>query len=511
MSFSTTSPIDTTPYAVEVDYSFPSINSQTTIYSGTDISFLKSPSTDLSYVQITFTDSGPNVIIEPDSKDSKSNVVNYTASNVYLFGQIHTIDSKKVKGEIIFQLETSNQPNNIYFCFQVSESTDAYATNNRIDNMITMVKLTQQKSTSAATSVMLTSDVTNPLISTNSKSAIYYSSKNGDIVFVCTTPIILSADSVVYFSGLSTDPSKLFTVNTTKYKVASNLVNIFSIPSSEMNDQIYIDCSPIIDSAGDKITTDDIQYLSLPLANAISQQEGQLDFYKTSVNFYLFGIGALFAYFVFPKVYKKIVIDKIACSSIDESQKSAFLSAADYIITGIVITLSYIFYGVDQGLDPTIKANVNLLGVFILIIYVLLASFIVYLRKNDEAFLKSTCSPTSNSPFDKKLEMTYAETQNVTKAFFKILIYSIANAFTSKGYTRTLSQIVLVIITITSIAAGFSQVFSDTNFLNFFNIKVTKFYFIAGFFYIPITLFFFALFFGSNNMFSDEASNFSIV
>jgi hypothetical protein len=129
----------------------------------------------------------------------------------------------------------------------------------------------------------------------------------------------------------------------------------------------------------------------MPLQNAIANQETVIDFYKTSINFYLFAAGAVFAYLVVPRMYKKIVIDKINQSVAVQGERPNYMLSADIVI--FFITLMYCLTSIWQTHD----VNMRLGAIFVGILYILCAMLITtYTQVGMDFLTTGTDSITAN-------------------------------------------------------------------------------------------------------------------
>jgi VanZ family protein len=93
--------------------------------------------------------------------------------------------------------------------------------------------------------------------------------------------------------------TSLFNVNApTKYSIVpgSNIVQ-------QKDEEIYIDCNPT------GVSNKDIQTYNIPINSELSQEKQNMDYMKTTVNFFVFIIGLAFCYFAVPKMYKTVIVD----------------------------------------------------------------------------------------------------------------------------------------------------------------------------------------------------------
>lgn len=392
-SFENTPP---STYGGEIDYSFPSVNNTVTIYnSKTDI--LEITGTDKKpYYQITYIgDSNVNVTLYPHANNALTSKTNYTVSYMYFFAPIHSFTTAitGTAGELVFAL-TDTMNNKIYVSFLLT-NTSGTSSSNEIDKIVALIQDYKNSLTSKTTTIAsasLTPDMMNPINSSLNNDAvskptgIRYVSSNGAQVLVITTPITINDTTKAFLSALSNDTSKLFKPNYTTYQKSTNLVNLVVDVQTNGNnnneDQIYIDCNPVTDAAGDAIKPNDVNFLSMPLQNAIANQETVIDFYKTSINFYLFAVGVVFAWFVVPRIYKKIVIDKIN-KSVVQGERPNYMLSADIVI--FFITLMYCLTSIWQTYDDKMKVG----SIFVFILYILSTMLIISYIKLDPDFLET--------------------------------------------------------------------------------------------------------------------------
>lgn len=244
---------------------------------------------DDTYLQTAFTNTSPtnNLIYTGNSQK------NYGTTNLYIFGLLHNnitgFDSSKIVGELV--LEHNMSGNYAYSCFFLTLNPDTNAPTNDIDNIFYL-----NSSTSSAIS---TDIVLNNIIPSQSNCIVYNSKNNSkNTVFLFTTPIKVNASTAATVKSYLTK-TDLFSIS------APTVYNV--IPSNNItvqkDEEIYIDCNP------SGVSNTDIATYNIPINSELSQEKQDMDYMKTTVNFFVFIVGLAFCYFAIPTMYKTIVVD----------------------------------------------------------------------------------------------------------------------------------------------------------------------------------------------------------
>lgn len=253
------------------------------------------PSSSQSYYKIAFDNhTNTNLFF------SAVNPPSYTAKNIYLFGLLHnnviglSDEGTAYKGEIVIEYTNNSNNNTIYTCFFVQPDRTNTA-NTSIDKLLGLIKST------ASTTPPLTSF--NLADIPKQTQYFYYNdtSNPNNIVILFLNPIIISSSNADWFNNLLT-ACPLFSTQ-------APLEQAVPTPSKDGgatdDNQIYIDCNP----AG--VSDETITTYNLPINSELMGEKQQMDFMKTSVNFFIFIIATILAYFAIPLLYKRAVIDSV--------------------------------------------------------------------------------------------------------------------------------------------------------------------------------------------------------
>lgn len=246
---------------------------------------------DDTYLQTVFPNTSPtnNLIY------TGNNQKNYGTTNLYIYGLLHnnisnvtSPNSKNIIGELV--LEHIMPGGTAYSCFFLTKNADSTAPTNDIDNIYYLLN----DPNSLSSTVTL-----NNIITTQSNCIIYNSDNNTrKTVFVFTTPLQVNASSASAISKYIKTTS-LFNINAPTHYSFLSQKNI----SHQQDEEIYIDCNP------SGVSNSDIQTYNIPINSELSQEKQNMDFMKTTVNFFVFIVGLAFCYFAVPKMYKTVVVD----------------------------------------------------------------------------------------------------------------------------------------------------------------------------------------------------------
>jgi hypothetical protein len=220
----------------------------------------------------------------------------FSTSNIYLCGLLHnnitgittpSANNGNIIGELVIEHKTLT--GSAFVCFLLKKPDGGIKPpTNDIDNIYYLLK----DSGSVSETVIL-----NNIIPTQDNCFVYNDKKNNTI-FVFTTPITINEDTAASIETYITT-TKLFDVNPTNYVI---------IPKSGITkfqeDQIYIDCSPT------GASQEEINTYNVPINSELMHEKQEMDYMKTSVNFFTFVVGLAVCYFAVPQFYKTVVIDK---------------------------------------------------------------------------------------------------------------------------------------------------------------------------------------------------------
>lgn len=221
-----------------------------------------------------------------------NNQKNYGTTNLYIYGLLHNnitgLDSTGIIGELV--LEHIMAGGTAYSCFFLKKNTDTTSPTNDIDNIFYLLNDTN----SVSSSVIL-----NNVIPTQKNCIVYNSDNNNQkTVFIFTTPLMVNSDTATSISTFI-KTTKLFNIDApTHYSIIPG-TNI----TKQEDEEIYIDCNPT------GVSNTDIQTYNIPINSELSREKQDMDYMKTTVNFFVFIVGLAFCYFAVPKMYKTIVID----------------------------------------------------------------------------------------------------------------------------------------------------------------------------------------------------------
>jgi hypothetical protein len=294
-----------------------------------------------TFYQIKLRNKEPNFIYGGLSPSS------YTAKTMYLFGLLHrnisgisSSDKSNIVGEIVIEHTNPNkQLQKVYTCFLIKENdvsklpdgqTEEDITDNSIDGLIPLIhnKLTPEYTFD------LSSDIPTQTHS------IHYVDKTNHI-FVFTNPIKINKDTAKFFKNEVSHKTKLFSIYPTNDNsnktlfYGSETILLNGTPANtdgfrlmegideddnaaETND-IWIDCSPTGESddtvAGIRNVTIDGEY---------SNHKEQIDGFKMTMHFFMFILITLLAFFMVPKLYKSIIVDRFNITDKKEVHTNIF-------------------------------------------------------------------------------------------------------------------------------------------------------------------------------------------
>jgi hypothetical protein len=147
------------------------------------------------------------------------------------------------------------------------------------------------------------------------------------------------------------------------------------------NNDVYIDCQPTGES------DETIQAYSIPINSEYSGAKTTIDFMRSSINLLMFLTISIFAYFILPPIYKKIVIDKVnGYYSSDNTLRNENIFYADTLIIGILTACVIFSFGL--GVSDAVNIGFVYIGFALSIIAAAMYS-IIQVKKSDKEFMTS--------------------------------------------------------------------------------------------------------------------------
>jgi hypothetical protein len=307
----------------------------------------------------------------------------YAPSHMYIHGLIHnnitgltTESDSDLVGELVITFTNNSNSNILGLCILLKKSGNSSVGGNvsSIDKVINMINSDPVKQDQYITSIDLNLDLDIPKI----QQCLIYKYNNNPII-ILTEPITLTlADTALLISKLepSTD---LFTISAPNNYQNANLATKTSNPMEgdyKNDDEIYIDCKPTGASIKE-VTT-----YQIPINSAFSKDLQEMDFMKTSVNFFVFIIGLIFIYFTVPITYKMLVVDGInsSLSSAANTLRTTRIRSADILLSAVFITLAILCFYNGFTKDNQFQMVTN--GLFLITFYGLSLSIIQYSKLN---------------------------------------------------------------------------------------------------------------------------------
>ena len=280
-----------------------------------------------TFYQIKLRNKEPNFIYGGLSPSS------YTAKSIYLFGLLHrnisgisSNNKSNIVGEIVIEHTNLNkQLQKVYTCFLLKETdvtnlpdgqTEEDITDNSLDGLIPLIDNDLQPEYTFD----LSSDIPTQTHS------IHYVDNNNHI-FVFTNPIEINKDTAKFFKTKVSPKTNLFSIYPTNdnsnktlfYGSETILLNgtssnqdgfrlmegIDEEDNAEESNDIWIDCSPTGES-DDTIAA----IRNVPIDSEYSNHKEQINGFKMITHFFMFILITLLAFFMVPKLYKSLVIDR---------------------------------------------------------------------------------------------------------------------------------------------------------------------------------------------------------
>lgn len=376
----------------------------------------------------------------------------YTAESIYIFGVLHnnitdiTTRNPNIAGELVVQYSNNNdQSKKLYACFLISESdgSESYSApgNNDIDNIIGMIS-TKGEAGSANYISQVDTNLNNT-IPTQDNCLIYNDSGNVVIVFIA--PVFASSITAGLLKKTFETSTGLFNISApSNYIVSStssgagdNKSGVVSTSTiSNDDDQIYIDCNPTGES------DEQIQTYNLPISSELMNQKQQLDFMKTSVNFFTFIIGIIFIFLTVPRLYKISIIDKVNALISDKILRFKRIRSAD-----IIIIISFFIFIISTFSSGFSTDNYDLVttGMFATVVLGLSLSLIQTYKTDIEFMQTKLDKDPKGDLYDPEVD-NLNDLSDVLDVLKLIIVFALKDASIYYIVTAILTVIVLVIL-----------------------------------------------------------------
>jgi len=283
----------------------------------------------------------------------------------------------KLDYEMVITGEDMNK-NSIYLCYLLVSTDIPFDTaNNDIDTMIIQM---QKYHTNTNQNISSFITLNNCIPKCGNKDFCIEYENSTKRIFVFSTTIDICSDSVAILKSAcpTNDCGLLFDSSLPSNYVIIKPTNIISGFEDE---QIYINCTPT------GVSQDEIKTYNIPINSELSQQQGELNYAKSVVDFFIFLIALLFCYAVVPILYKMSVIDNLNKVFKDSNEEGKFIrhTAIDVIITIMLafVSMNCFFVGYRKG-----NYFINTIGVLIFIYYLLSFSIIQFkYKEKEESFI----------------------------------------------------------------------------------------------------------------------------
>jgi hypothetical protein len=347
-----------------------------------------------------------------DNKTKLSYLINgnptsYQPTYMYIYGLIHNNilglteedpDTKEydkdIIGELVIEYVSNVTSGKIFLCILLKKSSTSVTTETSIDKIMNMI-INKSDSTKSdyVTSVDINLGLDIPA-STNQKCFVY--DDNINKVIVLTEPIILKDEPLSkIIAGLekSTDLFKISAPNNYQNNVDTEGSPMISDDNMDDNEKIYIDCKPT--GAG----TEEISIYQLPIGSKLSTDLQNMDFMKTSVNFFVFIFGLIFTYFTVPLTYKMLVVTNVNklfpdSTTSNNEVRVKRIRSVDILLSIAFITAAISCFITGFNVDNQFLMVTN--GLFLLTFFALSLSIIQFSKTSDE-FMSNGSTKTSYS------------------------------------------------------------------------------------------------------------------
>lgn len=338
----------------------------------------------------------------------------YNPTYIYINGLLHnnitglTTANNDIVGELVIEHTNDNNDRKLYLCVFIKQPSgnSVAIEGNTIDSIISMITSGNPGDANYLNSAdakggyfNLTKD-----IPTTEKCIIYNS--NIDTVIMLSEPITVSStNTATNILSLDTN-TNLFNISApTDWSSTTSAASNLKADSDKDNkndmlnnpDEIYIDCKPT------GVSDSDIKTYNIPINSEISNNINQLDFMKTSVNFFIFILTIVFIYFTIPALYKMIVINKVISYFNDDLARKTRIRSADIIIVAffVIYILGSLQFGFNND-DYTSISN----GLFAFVILGISFSLILNSKLNKDFLTHDNKLITYNQDEEKKNSFT---------------------------------------------------------------------------------------------------------
>jgi hypothetical protein len=334
--------------------------------------------------------------------DINSSTPTYFPSNVFIFKLLHTNiegikfgtntdDMKQFVGELVIEHTSPATSEKSYVCFLLKSSGSDTSAITDIDKII--YKWPNVSITNETPADSITLNLQN-IIDVGKEYINYVDQNTGNNVYVFLTPIFIHESSARVIAGYSNKPvTKMFSIDggsgSSGRKKEKKTAKIGGA-SNVNTDDIYIDCQPT------GVSGDEIQTYNLPINSNAMATNGQLDFMKMSINFFVFVLMIGVVYVSMPKLYYGMVINVVYNSKTKligvENQKKRIRSIDYFISFVLILTIIICFFnGFSSEQTELLTA-----GLFLFVIYIL--SFVLIQNKKKKEW--KNCYSDDDKPPD---------------------------------------------------------------------------------------------------------------
>ena len=329
----------------------------------------------------------------------------YTAKSIYLFGLLHrnisgisSNNKSNIVGEIVVEHTNPNkQLQKVYTCFLIKEvdstpkegQPEGITTDNSLDRLIPLInnKLTPE----------YTFDLSS-VIPTQTHSIHYVDNNNH--IFVFTNPIEINKDTANFFKTKVSPKTKLFSIyptndnNNKTLFYGSETILLNGTPSNqdgfrlmegideednaEETNDIWIDCSPTGES-DDTVAA----IRNIPIDSEYINHKEQIDGFKMITHFFMFILITLLAFFMIPKLYKSLVVDRF---NIDNDVHKKIFHADMAIILIFLVNLVVSFF------------PINIYYIMFISAFAIASYALIQFNKTQSAFMTTNSKDASYAP-----------------------------------------------------------------------------------------------------------------
>lgn len=318
-----------------------------------------------------------------------STVFNYKATDLYFYPLLHDNitgltdgdKGKMLSGELVIKLNSIDDSKiNAYACFFLKYDESHLYTD--IDKFKTLI----DRASSGGNTVNLNDCISSQDFCINYSANLVKDDKPDNTknvkVFIFSTPIPINSDTEKIITENASNNTAPFTVSApTNYTILSKRISTIN------DDQIYIDCN--LTGEGEKT----VLAYNVPLNSDRSNQDGEMNYMKLTINFFIFIIALLFTYTTIPLFYKFTVIDRINLLFEAPKDKTDRLLGTDILISIVTffVVVSLFSYGAAKN---NYKIQTAAMGISILYI---LSFCILQIRKMDIKHFMTTKTTDNNT------------------------------------------------------------------------------------------------------------------